>query len=201
MHRETVSRRRLQSSSDALDVSSATKQHSSDDNVVTYRMRPQSTTLNGYDRQLEKANKDFLKRLNEEEEKLSKVLAASRKEKNEELGEEARDRVSDLNRPYMFNIDDLDHDYSDPDTILETCSNLVDYHTSRPQHSPFPWLTTKEPTNNIKGYAYKVTIPFTNTQYDVPRRAAAAPDLTTMSGDAPPKPKRHTSSEHLHFIN
>ena len=201
MHRETVSRRRLQSSSDALDVFSATKQHSSDDNVVTYRMRPQSTTLNGYDRQLEKANKDFLKRLNEEEEKLSKVLAASRKEKNEELGEEARDRVSDLNRPYMFNIDDLDHDYSDPDTILETCSNLVDYHTSRPQHSPFPWLTTKEPTNNIKGYAYKVTIPFTNTQYDVPRRAAAAPDLTTMSGDAPPKPKRHTSSEHLHFIN
>ena len=203
-------RRRFQSSSDVLEAPKASsfdarrnRAKSISDNVeLTTRTRTQSMALNGYDRQLEKASNDFLKRLNEEEEKLTKVLAASRKEKNEELGEEAKDRLGDLNRPYMFNMDDLDHDYSDPDVILETCSNLVDYHTSTSQPSYLPSrMLTKEPRNNIKGYAYKVQIPFTNTQYDVPRRAAGAPDLTTMSHDAPPKPKRHISAEHLYFIN
>lgn len=199
------SRRRFQSSSDVLDTPMASSydpqrlRRSTDDNALTYRTRAQSITHNN--RQLEKTSKDFLQRLNEEEEKLTKVLAASRKEKNEELGEEARDRLGDLNRPYMFNMDDLDHDYSDPDMILETCSNLVDYQTrSQPSYLPNRMLT-KEPTNNIKGYAYKVQIPFTNTQYDVPRRAAAAPDLRTMSEDAPPKPKRHISTEHLYYVH
>ena len=195
------SRRRFQSSSDALDIPT-TNGYRVDQNQ---KYRPKS--LNGCDRHLEKTSNDFLQRLNEEEEKLSKVLAASRMEKNEEVGEgeEASDRLSDLNKPYMFNMDDLDHDYADPDTILETCSNIAEYHTERSQPSYLsnrlqPLALTKEPTNNIKGYAYKVTIPFTNTQYDVPRRAAAAPDLTTMSNNAPPKPKRHTSTEHLYFV-
>lgn len=208
IHIQSDSRRRFQSSSDVLDVPMATSydpqrlRRSSDDNVLTNtRTRAQSITHTS-DRQLEKTSKDFLQRLNEEEEKLTKVLAASRKEKNEELGEESRDRLGDLNRPYMFNMDDLDHDYSDPDMILETCSNLVDYHMTRSQPSyPSSRMLTKEPTNNIKGYAYKVQIPFTNTQYDVPRRAAAAPDLRTMGEYAPPKPKRHVSTEHLYYVH
>lgn len=202
IHHETGSRRRFQSSSDVLDASTTTSSDARrgrmNENAVTTRTRTQSMASNGCDRQLEKTSNDFLKRLNEEEEKLTKVLAASRKEKNEELGEEER---GDLNRPYMFNMDDLDHDYADPDKILETCSNLVDYHTAQSQPSYLPnRMLTKEPTNNIKGYAYKVQIPFANTQYDVPRRAAAAPDLRTMSHNAPPKPKRHISTEHLYFI-
>ena len=204
-NRGVGSRRRFQSSSDVLDIPTTTNHirrvRSPQQNTVT---RPQSATLS--DRHLEKASNDFLQRLNEEEEKLSKVLAASRMERNEELAGdlEARDKLRELNRPYMFNIDDLDHDYADPDKILETCSNLVDYQSPRlassyPGGGMLP--VTKEPTNNIKGYAYKVTIPFTDTQYDVPRRTAAAPDLATMSHDAPPKPKRHTSTEHLYFMN
>ena len=208
--RDTGSRKRFQSSSDVLDapISSSVGSRWQDmgRNGTTHNHRPRtaSVVLNGSDRHLDQASNDFLKRLNEEEEKLSKVLAASRREKNEEMLEEARDRVGDLDKPYMFTMDDLDHDYSDPDTILETCSNLVDYQSTRSQPS---YLSSrmlpvrKEPMNNIKGYAYKVTIPFTNTQYDVPRRAAAAPDLTTMSHDAPPKPRRHVSTEHLYFMN
>ena len=205
--RDTGSRKRFQSSSDVLDgpTATSTANHRKDavQNGGVPRPRTASVVLNSSDRHLEKASNDFLKRLNEEEEKLSKVLAASRRERNEEMMEEARDRLGDLNKPYAFTLDDLDHDYSDPDTILETCSNLVDYQTrSHPSYLPgrmFP--VHKEPTNNIRGYAYKVTIPFTNTQYDVPRRAAAAPDLTTMNQDAPPKPKRHVSTEHLYFMN
>ena len=207
-HRDTGSRRRFQSSSDILDASNITSRagHRREriKSTSDHNSRSQSVAMNGNDRHLEKASNDFLKRLNEEEEKLSKVLAASRREKNEEIGdnEEARDRLGDLNRSYMFAMDDLDHDYSDPDTILETCSNLADYHSSNSHPNYLPSRLTKEPTNNIKGYAYKVTIPFTNTQYDVPRRAAAAPDLTTMSHDAPPKPKRQAAStEHLYFVN
>ena len=205
--RDTGSRKRFQSSSDILDGPMATSFANRTRDVIqnggVYRPRTASVCLNSSDRHLEKASNDFLKRLNEEEEKLSKVLAASRKERNEEIMEEARDRLGDLNKAYMFTLDDLDHEYSDPDTILETCSNLVDYQTrSHPSYLPGSALPVhKEPTNNIKGYAYKVTIPFTNTQYDVPRRAAAAPDLTTMSQDAPPKPKRHVSTEHLYFMN
>ena len=207
--RDTGSRKRFQSSSDVLDGSTTTsiacRRKGVDHSSATQRPRTVSVSLNSSDRHLEKASNDFLKRLNEEEEKLSKVLAASRKEINEGImEEEARDRLGDLNKPYMFTMDDLDHDYSDPDMILETCSNLVDYQStpSHPSYLSGRMLPVhKEPMNNIKGYAYKVTIPFTNTQYDVPRRAAAAPDLTTMSNDAPPKPKRHISTEHLYFVN
>ena len=199
--RDTGSRKRFQSTSDILDAPTSTNRRAVQNGRV-HRPRTASVALSS-DRHLEEASNDFLKRLNEEEEKLSKVLAASRKERNEEIAEEAQDRLGDLNKPYMFNLDDLDHDYWDPDTILETCSNLVDYQTrSHPSHLPGRMLPVhKEPMNNIKGYAYKVTIPFTNTQYDVPRRAAAAPDLTTMSQDAPPKPKRHVSTEHLYFMS
>lgn len=209
-----VPRRRLQSSSDILDAPKASsfdthrekgKSTVDDMHVSSSRSRSQSIALNGYDRQLEKTNNDFLMRLHEEEEKLSKVLAASRKERNDELGEEARDRVTELNKSYKFDLDDLDYENLDPDVILETCSNLVDYHTARSQPSYLPSrmerVLTKEVSNNVRGYAYKVQIPFTNTQYDVPRRTAPAPDLSRLRSDAPPKPKRYTSSEHLHFVN
>ena len=203
--RDTGSRKRFQSSSDVLDAPTSTKVGSHrqrvDHSGAAHQPRTASMVLNSSERHLDQASNDFLKRLNEEEEKLSKVLAASRKERNEEMLDEARDRLGELNKPYMFALDDLDHDYSDPDTILETCSNLVDYHSTHAQPSYRVLPVHKEPTNNIKGYAYKVTIPYTNTQYDVPRRAAAAPDLTTMSHDAPPKPRRHVSTEHLYFVN
>lgn len=208
--RDTASRKRFQSSSDVLDspaTSDDNPNHRRDTNgrSGTHRPRTASVGLHNSDRHLDNASNDFLKRLNEEEEKLSKVLAASRRERNEEINEsrEARDRLRDLNKPYAFTLDDLDHEHSDPDAILETCSNLVDYQLTRshPSYVGGRMLPVhKEPTNNIKGYAYKVTIPYTNTQYDVPRRAAAPPDLKTFSHSAPPKPKRHISTERLYFV-
>ena len=216
-HHLKLPRRRLQSSSDILDApkgSSGFEAHKEngtstvdDLQVSSPRTRSQSIGPNGYDnRQLEKTSNDFLKRLHEEEEKLSKVLAASRRERNEELGEEeSRDRVTELNRAYKFDLDDLDYENFDPDLILETCSNLVDYHSPRSQAGYLAGradrVMTKEVSNNVRGYAYKVQIPFSNTQYDVPRRTAAAPDLSRLRADAPPKPKRYTSSEQLHFVN
>ena len=204
---DIVSRRRNQASSDVSRISSLNTSRErarscSDEktaSIVSAGSRQSSNS--GSERHLEKTSNDYLKRLHEEEERLTKVLAASRKGQTEEFVHVSK-RVAELNRPYKLGLDSLDHDYSDPDTIMETCSDLADYHTPK-SHLTFLQnkFVTKEVTNNIRGYAYKVQIPYTNTQYDVPRRAAPTPDLATMSHDAPPKPKRHTSSEHLYYIN
>lgn len=201
-------RRRLQSSSDVLESGrpmSSTPPRSRgsvDDLLQTSRNRSNSVTSVAFhhNRQL-KGSSDLLAKLHEEEEKLTKVLAQSRRERNDELLE-ARDRLGELNRPFHFNIDDLDYDEPDPDMILETCSNLVDYRShiySAP--SQVDKVLTKVANNSVRGYAYKITIPVANTQYDVPRRAAAAADLSYVRSDAPPKPIRCSSIENLHFVN
>ncbi len=205
-------RRRLQSSSEVLDSGVPRHSHfpqltrcrgSMDDLDRVGRNRSHSSVVNGWvngqDRKL-KGSTDLLARLQEEEDKLSKVLMASRKERNEELME-AKGRVSRLNRPFRFPTDD-DYDEPDPDTIMETSSNLLDYRShlySAP--SNVDKILTKVASDNVRGYAYKVAIPVANTQYDVPRRAAPAPDLSKLRDDAPPKPRRDTPSEQLHFMN
>ena len=210
-------RRRLQSSSDVLEGSSARQCNSleglrnrgSMDNLEQLgRNRSNSVAVGGSgfsDRQL-KGSLDLLARLHEEEEKLTKVLNASKWKPNEEMLEarERYDRLGELNRPYKFTLSDLEFDDPDQDMILETTSNLADYHShvySAPNH--VDKVLTKVASNTVRGYAYKINIPVANTQYDVPRRAANAPvpDLANVRADAPPKPIRYTSSENLHFFN
>ncbi len=201
-------RRRLQSSSEVLDSGAPRRSHLSQmkrcrgsmDNLDQVgREQAFSSMVNGWesrqDRKL-KGSTDLLARLQEEEDKLSKVLKASRRERNEELFE-TKDRVSGMRRPIRYTGDN-DYDEPDPDTLLETSSNLLDYRShlySAP--SNVDRVLTKVASDNVRGYAYKVAIPVANTQYDVPRKAAPAPDLSNVRDDAPPKPRRFTSPEYL----
>lgn len=201
-------RRRLQSSSEVLDSGAPRYSHlpqlkrcrgSMDDLDKVGRDRSHTSMVDSWehhrDRKL-KGSTDLLARLQEEEDKLSKVLVASRKERNEELTE-AKDRVSELRRPFRYPGDN-DYDEPDTDTLLETSSNLLDYRShlySAPGN--VDKVLTKVASDNVRGYAYKVAIPVANTQYDVPRRTAPAPDLSKVRDDAPPKPRRFASPEYL----
>ena len=208
-------RRRLQSSSDILEASSTRQCNSleglrsrgSMDNLDQLgRNRSNSVAVagSGFANRELKGSLDLLARLHEEEEKMTKVLNASKWKPNEEMLER-RDRLGELNRPYKFNLSDLEFDNPDPDMIFETTSNLADYHSRQLYSAPssVDKVLTKVASNTVRGYAYKINIPVANTQYDVPRRAAHAPvpDLAHVRADAPPKPVRYTSSENLHFFN
>ena len=207
-------RRRLQSSSDVLEAPrqsynfQVTRLRGSMDNLDQIgkknRSHSHADITVGQDRERQlRGSADLLARLHEEDENLTKVLRASRNERNEELYPlQTREELDELNKPYRFRLDDLDYDEPDPDTILETCSSLADYRShlySSPNHSER--VLSKVASNTVRGYAYKITIPISNTQYDVPRRTAPTPDLSNIRPDAPPKPIRCTSTEQLHFIN
>lgn len=114
-------------------------------------------------------NSEFLNKLHEEDEMLTRVLAASRRERNEEVVDESRIYLSPTSRWA-----------GDRRTSLSPISSRnVDK------------FLTKKASDTVKGYAYKIQIPLSNTEYDVPRRAAPAPDLSNLRRDAPPKPLRH----------
>ena len=215
---EKPSRRRLQSSSDVLEAPTTRQCNSfqgmrsrgSMDNLDQLgRNRSNSIAVAGSgfgDRQL-KGSLDMLARLHEEEEKMTKILNASKRKPNDDIMEaqERQDRLGELNRPYKFNLSDLDFDEPDQDMIFETMSNLADYQSHHVYSSPshVDKVLTKVASTTVRGYSYKINIPVANTQYDVPRRAAntPVPDLAHVRSDAPPKPVRYTSSENLHFLN
>ena len=108
-------------------------------------------------------NAEFLNKLHEEDEMLTRVLAASRRERNEEIIDENRIYLSPTSRRV---------------SLSPISSQNVDK------------FLTKKASDTVRGYAYKIQIPFSNTEYDVPRRAAPTPDLSNMRSDAPPKPRR-----------
>lgn len=161
------------------------------------RDRSHSVANAGIERHL-RGSVDFLARLQEEEASLNKVLDASKKERSEELLE-AQDRVCELSRRFKFSMDELEYDEPDPDTVLETCSNLADYQRhvySAP--SNIDKVLTKVANNSVHAYAYKIAIPLANTEYDVPRSKAPVPDLRKLRSDAPPKPIRFMATEQVH---
>ena len=108
-------------------------------------------------------NAEFLNKLHEEDEMLTRVLAASRRERNEE--------VIDENQVYLS-----------PTPRRVSLSPISSQNVDK--------FLTKKASDTVKGYAYKIHIPFSNTEYDVPRRAAPTPDLSNVRSDAPPKPRR-----------
>ena len=111
-------------------------------------------------------NAEFLSKLHEEDEMLTRMLAASRRERNEEVIDDSRAYLSPNSPRTPYSLSPI---------------------SSRKNVDKF---LTKKASDTVRGYAYKIQIPLSNTEYDVPRRAAPAPDLTNLRSDAPPKPLR-----------
>lgn len=124
---------------------------------------------------------DLLSKLHEQDELLSKFLARSRNERNEELAE-VRGGEDELMRPYKSFTTHEELDCVSPNN---TRSGRSSASSDR--------VLTKVASDTVRGYAYKIQIPLSDTIYDVPRRAAPAPDLSNLRSDAPPKPQRRTT--------
>ena len=121
---------------------------------------------------------DITKKLHEENEMLDRMLARSRNQRNDEqLYRTQNSRF----KPYHYQETEQEYD---------SLENLDDPLYSSPTSGTVDKLVTKVAADTVRGYAYKIQIPLSNTQYDVPRTGAPTPDLTSIRDDAPPKPRR-----------
>ena len=107
----------------------------------------------------------------------------------------------------FFRLDELEYDETDTEGAMEIVSNLVDYRrtpasSSQTHHSyckpaVIDKVLSKVACDNVRGYAYKITIPVAGPPvvYDVPRRAAPLADTNSLNRnpEAPPKPVRNIS--------
>ena len=133
---------------------------------------------------------DLLTKLHEQDEILTRVLARSRNERNEELD---GTREEGFDRPYRFPNEENDHELEN--RLLSSPTNSTHIRSGRSSSSSdrgIERVLTKVASNTVRGYAYKIQIPQSNIEYDVPRRAAPVPDLANLRTDAPPKPLRYT---------
>lgn len=197
-------RRRLHSASNVLDsppsgmVAVSKPLRGSMDNLDQSgrnRNRSQSLANPFCDRQL-KGSVDLLEKLSKQEEELRMIINESRRKRNDELEFNERHMLtSSGGKNYRAPPTDVieDPDYDD----AEEMSASLNGHRRNIYSSPtsIDKVMTKVASDTVRGYAYKITIPYSNSQYDVPRRAAPAPDLTNVRSDAPPKPLRHTAVE------
>ena len=127
------------------------------------------------------AQSDLLSKLNEQEELLTKFLAQSRNQRNDEYKGAKED---ELNRPYrVFSQEETDGYGSQRSGRSSSAS---DRGADR--------VLTKVHSDTVRGYAYKIQIPLSDAVYDVPRRTAPAPNLSNLRSDAPPKPQRYIAS-------
>lgn len=137
---------------------------------------------------------DLLTKLHEQDEILSRVLARSRNERNEELG--SMGEV--FGRPYKFpSQEDYDQELELENHLYASPTNSTYIRSGRSSSSSdrgIERVLTKVASDTARGYAYKIQIPLSNSEYDVPRRAAPAPNLTNLRSDAPPKPLRYITS-------
>ncbi len=124
---------------------------------------------------------DLLSKLHEQDELLTKFLARSRNERNDELGDT---RQHELYRPPYRNFE---HDCVSP-------TNTRSGRSSASSDRGADRVLTKVASDTVRGYAYKIQIPLSDTVYDVPRRSAPAPNLSNLRTDAPPKPQRYITS-------
>lgn len=105
----------------------------------------------------------------------------------------------------FFRLDELEYDETDTEGAMEIVSNLADYrrstdsqhHHSYCKPAVIDKVLSKVACDNVRGYAYKITIPMAGPTvvYDVPRRAAplADPKSYNRNPEAPPKPLRNLS--------
>lgn len=168
-----TARHRLHSTGDVLDsprsmkTSSAYGHMGSMDNLDHAGRNRAHSLANPLASDTRLGNAEFLSKLHEEDEMLTRVLAASRRERNEEIIDESRVYLSPNSQRHRMS----------PLSPISSRSNVDKF-------------LTKKASDTVRGYAYKIQIPLSNTEYDVPRRAAPAPDLTNIRSDAPPKPLR-----------
>jgi len=134
----------------------------------------------GYDCSYD-ARGDLLSKLHEQDELLSKILARSRNERNEEIAENKEDTYN--NRAYKYTSeDDTDtenHLYASPTSSTYIRSGRSSSSSDRGVER----VLTKVTSDTVRGYAYKIQIPFCNREYDVPRRTAPPPDLINHRSD------------------
>lgn len=210
-------RGRLHSSSDVLERGTASQDdgmaRNEDQRHLCYGRVNSTEQLQ--DREL-KGSSDLLARLHEEERKLTSILEHTRR--TSKVVPSAPVVIGNVHAPPalfspkkpdeykspFFALKEQDYDEPDFDSD-ETQSNLAEYSTTSTNLYSSPRtaekLLSKVPATTVRGYAYKITIPVTKSkadvEYDVPRRAAAVPDLGRVPGDAPPKPRRYISTEQL----
>lgn len=176
-------RARLHSTGDVLDESARPKKLSLD--ITGIRQLGSMDYINQVGRNRSKSalvtppSTDITEKLHKENEMLDKMLARSKNQSNDEkYYTTARPRF----KPY--------YDYSEMEQEYDSLENLDDPVQTLPTSATIDKLITKVAADTVRGYAYKIQIPLTNTQYDVPRRRAPTPDLTCIRNDAPPKPLR-----------
>ena len=139
------------------------------------------------------AKSDLLSKLHEQEELLTKFLARSRNERNEEYGSTGG-KTDTLNKPYrIFEEADQEADFENYRYTSPTHPRSG-RSSSASDRSAMDRVLTKVASDTVRGYAYKIQIPLSDTVYDVPRRAAPAPNLANLRVDAPPKPQRYIAS-------
>ena len=137
-------------------------------------------------------NDQLLIGLQKENENLSRVLARSRNERNDELSDIKEDELPKCYR--CFNPDDLDCELDSDNHLYASPTNMRSGRSSAASDKSVERVLTKVASDTVRGYAYKIQIPLSNSEYDVPRRAAPAPDLSNIRSDAPPKPRRYNTS-------
>ena len=99
----------------------------------------------------------------------------------------------------FFRLDEQEYDETDNEGAMEVMSNLLDYQ-SRKKRDPYcqpsviDKVLSKVACDNVRGYAYQITIPAADVIYAVPRREAPIPNTNNINRDAPPKPLRHEGS-------
>jgi hypothetical protein len=136
---------------------------------------------------------DLLSKLHEQEEILSKFLARSRNEKNDEYGSAGKSDT--LNKPYrIFEETDHEVDLDNYNRFASPTHPRSGRSSSSSDRGGMDRVLTKVASDTVRGYAYKIQIPLSDTVYDVPRRAAPAPNLANLRVDAPPKPQRYVAS-------
>ena len=111
--------------------------------------------------------------------------------------EESYDTLDNLKsiNPF-FRLDELEYDEREGEHSQEVMSNLADYrHHTNGYCEPglVDKVLSKVACDNVRGYAYKISIPCAgNVVYDVPRRLAPMADPKHINPYAPPKPLRKT---------
>lgn len=97
----------------------------------------------------------------------------------------------------FFRLEDLEYDETDGEGAHEVMSNLADYRRHKNGYcepAVIDKVLNKVASENVRGYAYKISIPVAgNVVYDVPRRSAPMADPKHINPNAPPKPLRRVN--------
>lgn len=132
--------------------------------------------------------------------KFRQISKSTSDEIDEDMDEYEYDTLEELKsiKPF-FRLDELEYDETDNEVGMEVMSNLLDYRR-QPRRDPYcqpaviDKVLSKVACDNVRGYAYKISIPVAgDVIYDVPRRFAPMPDTKRVNPNAPPKPLRKGS--------